>query len=316
MPNNKVETVILVFTDEGTPATGLTPVFSHYINVTDPDSPSALTQPTVYEIGNGQYAFRPTAMSDSTLAFKVDSGDVTMLDADRYVDGAITWVSETDISNLSNLDVVVSSRMPKGWIESPDNIRIKKIYEKVKALQFDDDENVFSHPNTTVEIETQPLNIDGIIKAVDDINVLFDSIGIITDDIDSKIDDVNANIKDIEFNEEFKALEKRLMYLKADVLDGYDVLTERLDAVEGVLKNTANKDDLQELYNKPTIIHQVMLDTEEYRDIKEKIDSLFEEHNEDIEESIEDVDDLFTNEPEIHIEGDDDYEELFKFDKK
>lgn len=73
------EKPVITFRKAGTPSVDLTPIFEAYRSVTGQEF---TPEPTIYEIGSGGYAFATRIMQRTFVV--VDSGDVTMHDADRY----------------------------------------------------------------------------------------------------------------------------------------------------------------------------------------------------------------------------------------
>ncbi len=90
---------LVYFSDGGTPKTGLTPTVDVYAKVSD--GTSAGTAPTVAELSGGFYAF--DASPSVAVACRVNSGDGTMSDGDRY---KVLQITPDD----ANLDAAVSTR--------------------------------------------------------------------------------------------------------------------------------------------------------------------------------------------------------------
>ena len=103
LQNGLSRTINFYVTNSGSPATGLTPSFAHYDDVTDPSNPSALTQPTINEIANGVYAFLPSALTDKVVSFVIDAGSGISSDGERYIAGEVIF---TDLSKQSLLETV------------------------------------------------------------------------------------------------------------------------------------------------------------------------------------------------------------------
>lgn len=148
----------ITFRDNGTPATGLSPTLDVFVDLA---TSTPVTPPSITEISGGMYKF---ALDWSTvsagvdqIALRVDSEDVGMSDADRYIYGLIERQDIFDVQEivtdnnvlLTTIDTNIDTLVRGNWVIENNQLKLYTEADPITPVKTFDLFDINGDPTST-----------------------------------------------------------------------------------------------------------------------------------------------------------------------